>query len=1068
MIGFLVAPLQMYAGIYGTLKGRVVDDKKQPLVGIVVQVVGTGLGANTDADGRFYIVKINPATYNVKVSGLGLADKNLNVEVTADIVIDLGDIEMSNYETQTAIVVAKNFKQKQQGTIADENMEDANKLPGGGVFGVVGISSGVLSTGNGWSIRGARSSETQIRLDGLDIGNQFTGGFGLVGRGLYPMVSQYATERVQVIKGGFSAEYGDVLGGVVNTTIKNGSTERYEGYVAYSHDLDALWGSQKAGIKLVRESEGSRLKAIDYGEGYQLQGGNNHDIQAGFGGPLPFLNKSTFYLSGTYNFSEYSGGYDIRDPWGSSKSNLPNDNTWVKNITGRVKFALSDNINFILGGTFGMTNLENMNYAALYTDDEGILDYRINDKGEMEVLKTNGIPEYIAKMPVVNQNTSNIMVRMNHTLSDKSYYEITLSRNTNDDELARRVSSSDPDFFSGFEMMYPVDDLTIFGSTLVPGNDGIIDFYTPISRVGRTKDKYFLIDQGFLNPLTGYIEGDVDVNTANNPYGFIGSSYAHVNSSFQFRKGTYWQVDGNYNLDIPNITKDEFNHSLRTGFELRFYEARRHSNSNPWDGNPFVDVYTEEWGGNFYAKTISKETAQETYDFTSKGYFPFRASAYVQDQITYKGIIISPGLRFDMFDPQSIYRVNTNSSGKFISIEEHNTDLFAEVSPKIQVSPRLNISYPITEASFLSIAYGICFKMPEIQYLYDNFNKYLLRGNELLGEPNMEAQRTNQYQIAYSNRLTDQFSLDITAYYRDIYNQLGIAYYEAVPDAFSQYAVADYGNAKGVEFQLRKDSDLRNGDPLSFRLDYTLGYITGTSANVTSNYLRSIDEYTEKYTVPLVEYPLPQDIRHRANASVTYQTDRHGLFAIGDFYPLEMSYLTLTGSFSSGSPYTPLNGSGYAIAEPYSERQPSVWNFSLKFSKTFLLADIFGESMGNTSLEIFFDVYNLFNFNEAIGFYGRTGDPIDDGASFDYRIGNFSAQPFYKQADFLIAETVSSIQYNRYGDRLYSNDADLDGNGMVSQDEKLRSYEKWLEDRIATRGNFQQPRTVYFGFKVDF
>ncbi|MDA3842935.1 MAG: mucoidy inhibitor MuiA family protein [Candidatus Kapabacteria bacterium] len=47
------------------------------------------------------------------------------------------------------------------------------------------LTTGVSSTSNGFSIRGSRTSETQVRLDGLDIGNQFTGGAG----SLFPMVT---------------------------------------------------------------------------------------------------------------------------------------------------------------------------------------------------------------------------------------------------------------------------------------------------------------------------------------------------------------------------------------------------------------------------------------------------------------------------------------------------------------------------------------------------------------------------------------------------------------------------------------------------------------------------------------------------------------------------------------------------------------------------------------------------------------------------------------------------------------------------------------------------------------
>lgn len=87
------------------------------------------------------------------------------------------------------------------------------------MIGSVTSNKSTTSTGSGFNIRGARISETQIRVDGLDIGNQLSGYYGFAGRAEMPMVSQYATEQVQLVQGGYTAEYGDVAGGFISTAI---------------------------------------------------------------------------------------------------------------------------------------------------------------------------------------------------------------------------------------------------------------------------------------------------------------------------------------------------------------------------------------------------------------------------------------------------------------------------------------------------------------------------------------------------------------------------------------------------------------------------------------------------------------------------------------------------------------------------------------------------------------------------------------------------------------------------------------------------------------------------------
>jgi hypothetical protein len=47
------------------------------------------------------------------------------------------------------------------------------------------------------------------------------------------------------------------------------------------------------------------------------------------------------------------------------------------------------------------------------------------------------------------------------------------------------------------------------------------------------------------------------------------------------------------------------------------------------------------------------------------------------------------------------------------------------------MSPRINITYPITERSNISISYGLYFKKPENHLLYDAFNTDVLRGNAI-------------------------------------------------------------------------------------------------------------------------------------------------------------------------------------------------------------------------------------------------------------------------------------------------------------------------------------------------
>jgi len=157
--------------------------------------------------------------------------------------------------------------------------------------------------------------------------------------------------------------------------------------------------------------------------------------------------------------------------------------------------------------------------------------------------------------------------------------------------------------------------------------------------------------------------------------------------------------------------------------------------------------------------------------------------------ITYKGIVFIPGIRIDIMDPMSQYRVlDPNRPGGLQFIPISSPDGFADASVKFQFSPRINVNYPLTERSYISLSYGQFFQSPMADYLYNLFNTEILASasNAVIGDPNMEAQKTNQYELSYQNQITDEFAFSVTTYFKDIYNQLGVLQVQTTPEAYFQ------------------------------------------------------------------------------------------------------------------------------------------------------------------------------------------------------------------------------------------------------------------------------------------
>lgn len=1056
-----IIPQSLTAGVNGTVKGEVLDENGNPAIGASVLIVGTTQGAYVKANGKFAIPGVRAGSYELKVSYAGYEPMIKKINVSADQTTDV-DFKLKTFTTIEIEVIADKMVEKTQvGSISTFDKNALERTATAGVTSIVTQSSGVTNSGNGYNIRGTRAEDTQVLVDGLDMGNQFTGGFGGSGTTYAPMVSQYATEEVQVKKGGSGAQQGNAVGGTVNTVVKTGSSERYEGFIAYRSDLPSLNGSQGVGAELV--ANGNSYDVLEQGEGRQLEGDNLSNFEFGVGGPIPGLDNlmksATFYLTGRYEFRQNrASGFEYYAPvvtdfsgneimGGENLGQLDNQRSWVKNITGRLTFGISNDISLTVGGQLGQTNLESQGLSTLYMNQEGVIDG-----------VSNGIEERFAKLNVTNTDVNNVFVKMTHSFPEASaFYDIRLSSNINNDMTGRRANpGSDPSFFSGFDIMIPTDEYAINSLTRnleFGARDNLPDQYTPVLITRRPNDGSTAAnseDYYIANPLTGYVES-TPISTFRNPYGTNAFFTGHGSYGFQFRKGNYLQADGNF---TKYISGDRFEHNIQMGFEIRTYTMGFHSNSSPTTSET-VDVYSSEFGGNIYTPD------PKVYELTSDEFHPFRAGVFVQDQISFEGIIITPGMRFDMFNANSVYRTELFPLPRIDEV-----DRFSETEAKIMISPRLNASYPITDQSVFKMNFGIYYQMPQLQYMFDGTN--LVSRNirtPIIGDPNIEPQRTNKYEVGYSTALTEDFALDINAYYNDIYNQLGYAYVADV-DPYYIAEVGQYGTNKGVEIDLRR----RVRDHFGFRLAYTLGSIRGTSSEAGSSTSFNLDPITSEPALPLSTFRLGRDITHRLTAVLNFDWGTEEGPAIGGIHLLENAYLTFTGNLRSGSPYTltTINGTGQ-LSELNVLEGPALWSIDTRLGKRFQLSDLFGEGMGNTSIELYVDIFNTTNRTEAAAVYGGTQSSLDDGNLSIIQQGSFSPNTYYDQTNPAVAASYNSNQYNQFGERHYFIAADLDQNGIVTREEQYENYVNALnETRYKNKPLYQLPRTIFFGAVIRF
>lgn len=452
-------------------------------------------------------------------------------------------------------------------------------------------------------------------------------------------------------------------------------------------------------------------------------------------------------------------------------------------------------------------------------------------------------------------------------------------------------------------------------------------------------------NDGYLNLPNGlYDVGEAFQDYNNNGVwnanaGFLLEDYYLDGITYQNFDNTVMKFKGNYTNQLNKF------HMIKTGFELALNDLDYYSIVNPYFN--YADA-----GGDIIAGDQYPLNGEEK---TSYAYSPTEFSMYVQDKMEFEDLVVNAGIRLDMrsLDQDAIdYYESQYDEGAFGYEEELEPTIFA-------ISPRFGISHSISESSKLFFSYGHLYQKPTYTQVFAPNTS--VGTDPLFGNMNLGYQRNVQYELGVVNEL-GLYLIDVTGYFKDIYDMIATKTYEyGVTDA-SVYYNSDYGKTRGIEIAI--DRSLK--DHYSWGINYTLGYAYGKSSDVEDN---MDDEELE-----VKEYPLDWDERHSFSTYFTLVYGR-GELLFGLPYTDNWT-IGMNTSYGSGAPFTPSveyydNTVAAEDIETNSERMPWTSTTDIKFSKTF--AFIGEENVSYGSLKFEFNVYNIFNKVNVLDVYQDTG-----------------------------------------------------------------------------------------------
>lgn len=220
----------------GNLSGTVFDaETKETLVGATVLVKGTKLGAYTNKLGLFSLRNVPLGKQTLVVSYLGYAKKEVPVEITETSRTPLR-IELQKSSVQTQVVEVDGNKQAEKRQISiskvDIPVEQLKQIRIGGeadIFRSLQYLPGVLTASqisSGLFVRGGSPDQNLVLIDGQTVYNPSH---------LFGFISAFnsdAVKDVELLKGGFPAEYGGRMSAVLSITQIDGNKEEVEGIAA--------------------------------------------------------------------------------------------------------------------------------------------------------------------------------------------------------------------------------------------------------------------------------------------------------------------------------------------------------------------------------------------------------------------------------------------------------------------------------------------------------------------------------------------------------------------------------------------------------------------------------------------------------------------------------------------------------------------------------------------------------------------------------------------------------------------------------------------------------------------
>ena len=973
----------------GKISGRVTEaGTGDPLAGVNVVIEGTTQGTSTDAEGYYSIINVRPGTYDIRASFIGFTPQviegvRVNIDLTTEVNFQLTEQAVGLEEV---VVAAERdvVKTDLSASRVDVTAEQIENLPVTDVNRVVGLQAGV----QGMNIRGAGADQAALVLDGLNLTTRRD-------NTPYTGISYSSIEEIQIQSGGFTAKYGDLRSGIVNVVTKEGPRDSYEATISstYSPASSKYFGM-----------------APDDPNSFWMR---------------PYLDDEVAF-EGTDEWDEFTQNqYPRFDGYNELAEDLaandnPDDNLTPEQLQELFLYRHRRDIepdtpDYTVDGGFGgpvpgISNaLGDLRFYATYR--------RANDEYIIP-RSTDGFSEESGSLKLTSNVGSNMKLVLHGLLGEQTGTSTEdrggTTRIVRDGNVqtgtgsTSRYSLAEDQIFSNGTTSISTIKTNLIGATFTHALSPETFYEVRVQRLG---ERLRTVPPEARDNTPVHCIGSYCVDEAP-----LGWEFQGATSLENMRMGGHWA---------------EFRDtSFIATYSGRVDITSQVNRTNLIEGGIEVSFGNQDINFGFIDALVNPDDVYGRWNETE-----IYAAAYIQDKLEFQGMIANVGLRLDYMNPNTDWYVYENPYddaflGKNIDLFDEMLDQ-APVDAQLELSPRVGVSFPVTEVSKLYLNYGHAYQRPKPQDLYRLTRRYQDDGVFQIANPNNPMMLTIQYELGYEQSFLEQFLVRVAGYYRDSKNQPrqvsfisrdGLIDYDTnVPDS--------YGDTRGLEISVFKSA----GRWIRGFVNYTYMVNSGGNFGFPSYRENRIEQirYERGTTDYYQDKPLARPFA-RANIEVItprdFGPDLGGLHLLGDLR------LSLLGEWKHGEYFT------YTGREPVSGVQNNMhWrhfrNVDARISKNLALG-------GGAAVNLYVDIFNVFNLK------------------------NFNASAFGPGEDF--NQYMNSLRLPRdmvEGWEQYYVPAE-DGEPIYGDDLPGTLDKDYIDSPNLTSLHYLFPRRVFFGMRL--